>query len=227
MGYRLSHDELEQQLAEQVAIMRRTALAFDEGHEYEAKQLAARIRLLVHDVGGSHSLLGQLGLKNRMRFEDSTLRLLDLPPGAIVLHSGITITQMRLGGPNAGVAFAAPLDKLPPERLGPPVEFAQWWEPVILTDQEGNEFSRRSLVLALANQDGGAHVDPELRPGYAALVKENSLGKNGAGPGQEPRPLLNIALASVRQIAHELLRTFERELPGSPVKAPVDSSRAA
>jgi hypothetical protein len=227
MGYKLSQDELTQQLAEQVAIMRRTAQAFDEGHEYEAKQLAARIRLLVHDTRSSHSLLGQLGLKDRMRFEDSTLRPLNLPPGAIVLHSGITITQMRLGGSNAGVAFAAPLDNLPPERMGPPVEFEQWWEPVILTDQEGNEFSRRSFVLALANQDGGAHVDPELRPGYAALVKENSLGRSGAGPGQAPQPLLNIALASVRQIAHELLRTLERELPGAAGSAPHDSSRAA
>jgi hypothetical protein len=29
----------------------------------------------------------------------------------------------------------------------------------------------------------------------------------------EVRPLLNIALATVRQITHELLRTLERELP--------------
>ncbi len=46
----------------------------------------------------------------------------------------------------------------------------------------------------------------------------------GAGPGQEMRPLLNIALATVRQIAHEPLRTVERKLPASsatfPLKAP-------
>ena len=54
-----------------------------------------------------------------------------------------------------------------------PVEFRQWWESVILTDQLGNSFSRRSFVLALANKDGGAHVDPELDDGYAALVKAN------------------------------------------------------
>jgi hypothetical protein len=84
---------------------------------------------------------------------------------------------------------------------------------VILIDMQGNEFSRKSFVLALANEDGGAHVDPELAPGYAALVKAHSLGRMGAGPGQEMRPLLNIALATVRQVAHELLRTLELELP--------------
>jgi hypothetical protein len=220
MGYEVSHAELEGHLTEQVMFMRRSARDFDAGDESEAKRLALHIRTLVHDRGGSKSLLGQLQVKDSIRYEDTTLRRVelppgftDLPPGSIVIHSGITMTQMKLGGPDAGVAFAAPLDDIAPERVGPPVEFAQWWEPVILTDTLGNPFSREALVLALANKDGGAHVDPSLSAGYAALVKANSLGRMGAGPGEELRPLLNIALATVRQIAHELLRTLERELP--------------
>jgi hypothetical protein len=149
------------------------------------------------------------GLKDSIRFEDTTIRhvelppgFTELPPGSIVLDSGITVTRMRFGGPDAGVAFAAPLDDVAPERIGPPVDFEQWWEPVILTDMQGNVFSRKSFVLALANEDGGAHVDPELRASYAALVKANSLGRMGAAPGQAMRPLLNIALTSTRQITH-------------------------
>lgn len=174
---------------------------------------------------------GRRSLKDSIRFEDTTIRRMELPPGftelppgSIVLHSGITITQMKLGGPGAGVAFAAPLDDVAPERIGPPVEFEQWWEPVILTDMLGNVFSRKYFVLALANEDGGAHVDAELGASYAALVKANSLGRMGAAAGEEMRPLLNIALASTRQIAHELLRTLERELPqltgGTSAKVP-------
>lgn len=221
MGYDLSQPELEQHLAEQVSFLRVSAQAFDAGMEAEAKRLATSIRVLVHDTRTSQSLIGQLGLKESMRFTDTTIRREVLPPGmtswstgTIVLHSGITITQMQLG-PDGGTKFAAPLDNIAPEREGPPVEFAQWWKPVILTDMQGNEFSRKSFVLALANEDGGAHVDPKLATGYAALVKANSLGRMGAGPGQEMRPLLNIALATVRQIAHELLRTLERELPSA------------
>jgi hypothetical protein len=213
MGYQVNRAELQQHMAEQVAFIRRSAQAFDEGDESEAKRLATSIRLLVHDTHSSKSLLGQLDLKERIRFEDTTIRPLDLPPGAIVMHSGITMTRMKIGGASAGVDFAPLLDNLSPERIGPPVEFSQWWEPAILTDMQGNSFSRKALVLALANEDGGAHVDPELGASYAALVKANSLGRTGAGPGEELRPLLNIALASVRQIAHELLRTLDRELP--------------
>jgi hypothetical protein len=228
MGYDLSHAELERHLTEQVSFLRRSARDFDAGDEAEAKRLALTIRTLVHDGGASKSLLGQLDLKESIRYDDTTLRrvelppgLTELPPGSMVLHSGITVTRMRFGGPDAGVAFAAPLDNVAPERIGPPVEFAQWWEPVILTDMQGNSFSRQTFVLALANRDGGAHVDPSLDVSYAALVKANSLGRTGAGPGEEPRPLLNIALASVRQIAHELLRTLERELPALTDATPI------
>jgi hypothetical protein len=230
VGYKPSHAELEQHLAEQVSFLRVSARAFDAGFEAEAKRLATSIRVLVHDTRSSKSLIGQIGLKASMRFEDTTIRREVLPPGltawpagTIVLDSGITVTQMTFG-PDGGAKFAAPLDDVAPERIGPPVEFAQWWEPAILTDTQGNEFSRRSLVLALTNQDGGAHVGTKLAAGYAALVKANSLGRMGAGPGQEMRPLLNIALATVRQIAHELLRTLERELPAVVRDLPVEDA---
>jgi hypothetical protein len=81
----------------------------------------------------------------------------------------------------------------------------------------------RMTVLSTVGEDGGAHIDPELRASYAALVKANSLGRMGAEPGQEMRPLLNIALTSTRQIAHELLRTLERELPRLVGTTPTDA----
>jgi hypothetical protein len=231
VGYKVMQTEFEQHLMEQMSFLRRSARDFDAGDESEAKRLALHVRTLVYDSRKSKSLLGQLGLKDSIRFEDTTIRRVELPPGftelplgSIVLDSGITVTQMKFVGPYAGVAFAAPLDDVAPERIGPPVQFEQWWEPVILTDTQGNVFSRKSFVLVLANEDGGAHVDPELQASYAALVKANSLGRMGAAPGEEMRPLLNIALASARQIAHELLRTLERELPrhagGTPADAP-------
>lgn len=220
MAYKLSNAELEEHLVDEVRHLRVDGQAFDAGLESEARRLAATIRKLVHDTRSCKSLLGQLGVKSSMRLEDTTIRRLELPPGytelppgSMVIHSGITMTQMRMGGPDAGVKFAAPLDQLAPERVGPPVEFAQWWEPPILTDPLGNDFSRKGFVIALANKDGGAHIDPTLDDAYAALVKANSLGRMGGVAGEELKPLLNIALASVRQIAHELLRTLERELP--------------
>jgi hypothetical protein len=238
MAYKLSHAEFEEHLVDEVRHLRVDGQAFDAGLESEARRLAATIRSLVHDTASSKSLLGQLGVKASMRFEDTTIRRVELPPGytelppgSLVIHSGITTTQVRLGSPDAGVKFAAPLDEVAPERVGPPVRFAQWWEPSILTDSLGNDFSRKAFVLALANKDGGAQIDPALNDAYAALVKANSLGRMGGVAGEELKPLLNIALASVRQIAHELLRTLERELPtlagGVPPATPASARQAS
>jgi hypothetical protein len=153
-------------------------------------------------------------LKEKLRYEDTTIRREEgppRPPGSITIHFGIVVA--RFGGSVGGVDFVAPFDDVAPDRMGPPVEFGQWWEPVIMTDEEGNDFSRKTLVLALANQDGGAHVAAKLRAGYAALMKANSLGFSGGPIGGELKPLLNWAYASVRQISHELQRTIEREIP--------------
>lgn len=210
--------DLDRHLREQVRFLERSADAFDSGDESESKRLATHIRLLVHDTSNSHSLLGLLELKHTLRYEDTTIRKVELPPGydqlppgAVVLHSGIAVTQLS-SGPN-GVRFVAPLDELSPERVGPPVKFEEWWEPEIIRDTRGNPFSRKTLVLALANQDGGAHVDPQLGDAYAALTKENSLGRWGSDAEGAQRPLDNLALASVRQVAHELEKTLKKQVP--------------
>jgi hypothetical protein len=54
----------------------------------------------------------------------------------------------------------APLDNVPwGERW---LQFPHWWNEVIFVDGARAELTRRDLVLAVANQDGGAHVVPTL-----------------------------------------------------------------
>ena len=61
--------------------------------------------------------------------------------------------------------------------------------------------------MSLANQDGGAHVDAVLKAPYEGLSREVTLKWEGGitSPGS-PVP------AGVRQIAHELMWTLDREL---------------
>ena len=67
-------------------------------------------------------------------------------------------------------------------------------------------------MLDLANQEG-AHIDPELGSRHAAVVKRNALGREGTGPDGEMRPLDNLVVASVRQIAFELQRSLTIATP--------------
>ena len=69
-------------------------------------------------------------------------------------------------------------------------------------DDKKNKFTRRDIVTYVANQDGGAHVDPELDESYATLTKMNSLGWTDYNGN---KPLNNPAYQAIRTIANEVL----------------------
>lgn len=86
--------------------------------------------------------------------------------------------------------------------------FDEWWGALVFRDLRRSSFTRRDLTLALANKEGGAHVDPELEPGYAALSRNGSLGWVLVDDAGERQLLESPVPASVRLIAHEVERTL-------------------
>ncbi len=60
------------------------------------------------------------------------------------------------------------------------VSFTRWWEEIVIKDLGGKTFNRRDVVLALANTEGGAHVDPLLNEDYAQLSNIRPCNKEGA-----------------------------------------------
>src|SRR5438034_3485855 len=75
---------------------------------------------------------------------------------------------------------------------------------------------RRELIRVVANQDGGSHVDPALDETYARLTRDNSMGWVEVSAGVE-QPMPEPATASVRQMAHELLRVLDSGYRWRPV----------
>jgi hypothetical protein len=193
-----SRDELEAHLREQVAFLESSAAAFDAGFDGEAKRLAVAIRVLVHDTSSSRSLLTQLGRKNTL-FADTAAPLNSknlLPEASLV---GISM------GP-AGVRYYAPLGDHPcGERRVP---FERWWDGPVLRDEQRALLTRRDLVLTAANQAGGAHVDPGLDGAYARVSRGDTMAFV-VGNGHTERLLLGVELASIRQIAYEVLKTLD------------------
>jgi hypothetical protein len=181
-----TYAELFDALRKQVRFFRTSAAAFDAGDTAEAARSAVAIRVLVHDAGRSFSVLRQLGVKDRLRFVDTAT---PLRPGNAASTNGLVVMTMSNQG---GDVFVPPLDNLSDARQGKPrLSFPDWWEAVVIIDILGSRFSRKDLVLALANSDGGAHVDPQLTEAYAALSRSGSLGWIvGNCDGQ--RPLLRV-----------------------------------
>ena len=201
-------------LFEQLDFLRSSIEAYDAGKEHEAKRLSVPIRTLVHSTGRSTSLLHHLGVQDRLGWVDRGAP--EPPPGARVISFGLCVVRMRF---DIGETFYEPaLKELAPDRFHPPVSFEDWWRRVILQDQRGNGFSRADLVLALANQDGGAHIDAALDEKYRQLARENSIGFT---QGQN-QPIANsIVHASVRHIAGEFVQTIESSLAWDGARAVV------
>ena len=203
-----THDELLLHLREQVAFLRASSDSYDRGFEGEARRLAATVRILVHDTKSCKSLLSQLGHKETLDYHDVSRRL----PEPEEDKSGTFRMTVRFGGglglSPAGFMFYPQLGD--PQRKLP---FDRWWEAVLIErPQHEIKFSRRDVVLNVADRDGGAHVDHALDEQYAYLHRNDAF-KGGTFRNGEPAEIENSpVLASVRQIAHELEGTIREQL---------------
>ncbi|MDO8635983.1 MAG: SEC-C metal-binding domain-containing protein [Dehalococcoidia bacterium] len=200
--YIQSKADLELHLQHCVEALKLSCDAFDRGSFGEAMRLAATIRLLVHDTNQSKSLLGQLGKKSA-KFYDTSLKE---QQNSLISHIGPIGIVMETG------TYFAFLDDLPPTESPRWVEFGEWWSGVIFIDKRGQRTTRKDMILAMANQDGGVHVDTQLDQKYASLSRENALGWNYVGPKGEFE-LKSPVFAAARQVAHEVLKTLMPTMP--------------
>ena len=184
---RLSRADLDCHLQEPLGFLERSADAFDRGYQDEAKRLAVTIRVLVHDSGSSQSLLSQLGRKDAQFFNSA----LDVDGTSLTSQSALADVSIGPGG----VRHVARLDT-------GDLTWIHW------SDLEGQELTRRDLVLVVAHQDGGAHVDDSLDETYARISRLNALGRYTASE-KKLAPLGSAELVSIRQVAHELLKSLK------------------
>ena len=226
--YTQSDEELWDNLRMQGEFLRASSASFDNGHQGEAQRLAVTIRVLVHDTANSQSLLGLLVIKDSIEFHDTAY---PLDPANIMPHQGLVRMNIQVGPGSAvaltiigsqpkastssssGVSFVARAtgnpDPAGPLRL---VLFEEWWNEVVIKTLGGKTFTRKDLILTLANKEGGAHVDPKLNESYANLTRFNGQGWKVIADGESIPPANSVVAASVRQIAHEVLESLQPHL---------------
>lgn len=196
-------EQLSAQLDKQLRWLKRSIADFDKGFEDEAGRIAFIVRVLVHDTQSSHSLLGQLFQKNIPFFDGS------LPISADNFSAYSGLVQIVIGGSKGG-RFLPVLDDAPFKRGL--VSFDDWWTTAVFTRPSGAPLSRKEVILTAANQDGGAHVDPALDEDYEALQNGDYLGWKSVDQ-HGVRKMDGAEKAAIRQIAHEILRTLNPDMP--------------
>lgn len=193
---KLTKLELEDHFNEQIDFLRNSCDSYDNGFKGESKRIAVTLRVLLHDAKYSHSVLGQLKKKDNNFLSTS----IPIESKSLSPHNGLVM----IGVKGKESIYLAMLDETPYKRWLP---FDDWWTEPIIVDDRRNKLTREKLIRTVSNQDGGAHVDPELDKTYSRLSKGISLGVHYQ-EGEEIFLLKRPELAAIRQIGHEVLKSL-------------------
>jgi hypothetical protein len=215
---------LRDQLKRNVDFIRRSCELYDQGHTEEAIRIATALRVLLHDTGRSKSLLSHLGVKGIIKLNSSC----HPPPPGVIMFEGMGRLTLEVSGHDVSRQLDPVLDEDAHRHVPVPVE--QWWGmPVYVQNRfvrnstGQNEvvqthLTRKDIILAAANKDGGAHVDEKLEPNYERLAASGALGMYmsqitvGDGTTIDLPPLENAHLVYLRQMGYEVLRSFDMRL---------------
>ena len=211
--YRQTDNDLYNHLKDEIQLLVFLSKSYDEGLEHVAKILANRIGILIHDTRNSTSLLTQLKKSSILFYDTSSDVLSDPNIKLIDSYRGLVANRLSIQADGSSSLEWVPwLDNTPPYYAIKKTSLTKWLNKIVIVDGNGNPFTREDLILCVRDKDGGAHIDPELEKDYADLSRHNSMGwklmKDGV-PIDESGP----HLASIRQIAHEIIKTLKDEFP--------------
>lgn len=205
-------------LREQILLLTSYADLYDAGQRAFAKPMAASLRLLIHHSGNSISLLQQLGLRQGRFYAV----VKNVSPMNLLTECNLLVTHFTGNGAHH-VAWTAPLGMR--QRLS----FPEWWSAPVLKGHGGITMCRRDVIRAVADTDGGAHVEPGLEKVYHQFRTGELLGwrvvSNEMGTGfQVPmadfvpvdgKLMTEPQYACVHTISHEFLLTMQKYAPWS------------
>ena len=189
--------DFKEHLKKQLGFLERSSQSYDTGFADEAIRIATVIRVLVHQTGSSTSLLKHLNA--------TTINLLSttFEPSAQTV-SFVGMGMMRVGDGQS--EYFPQLGEGPINELIP---VSKWWNQVVMVLDAKHRITRKSIVLAAANKDGGAHVDEKLTAEYVALAIAGAVGTfvyKTQGQHEEV-PIESAHLVSLRQMGYELLHS--------------------
>lgn len=198
--------ELREKLNQQIELLILANENFDRGKEITALHIGSIIRVLLHQTNQSHSLFDQLDIKkipffdtahniNKGKYLGLIIKFMsDVTDGkgGEVLYKPIYTSDFHFKNKNW-------------------IDFDSWWNKKIFINGNGDSLTRKELILFLANQEGGSHVDPQIDEIYDKFRHSYSGGVKifGGSSGIE-RKFDNIPVfPAARQISFELLETLK------------------
>lgn len=187
---------------------------YDEGVFAESMRIATHIRTLVHETGNSKPLLKEVQSNG---LDLSILDHAGKVSGEEVFNFAVGIRVDR------GVAVFPSVD-LQSAHYTPCVIGAWWNRPVFSFWSNARQglstwmvYTRKQIVLILANKEGGAHVDPKMDPAYVKLLTDQPLGFEYQGvPIETPDLAKFLTAQSGVEMLESLKQNFFSDLDVRP-----------
>lgn len=207
------------QLIEQTSLLIDACHSYDRGGFHHAKIMSSIIRTLVKDPENPKpnnqtiSLLKALNCKDNMKFFNTGYEAID-PIININLIGMVTVPKLppAQGYESIYIPLLNDSQYIDVQWL----KFDEWWKSNVLVYKSENiniQFTRKKIVLTMAEQDGGSHIDQfnninksyrDLITGSTHLFKCHNIDGSESG-------INHIQFALVRQISHELIISIKKE----------------
>ncbi len=211
---------MQDKLREQAHLLETSLDRFYSGDMAEALTVAIRVRTLVHEARKSIPLLKQLNpnygsllIRDKSPAQADEAEATAHSAGTVVALCSIGIRMSTDSGFAPFVDFSSPTYEMVP--------LQSWWKRACLIfpqEQSHAIFSKKGLILILANKEGGAHVDFELPPEYAEFIRNSPLTfiQNGV-----KTDTVILARYAAGQCGAELLDCLGRNFPSLVPKGPL------
>lgn len=186
---------------ENLGFLVKSARGFDSGDHAEALRMATAVRTLTYDEGRGHSVLTQIGAKPVMKWRSFYTPFgLPVPEGTRMIGSSLHGSVFGADG----FSHEEPLDF---GAEGNAVSYDDWWKVEPVVEFGDGHITRKQLILGLANQDGGAHVDLDGREITALFAASPRLAPEDGAELPEA-----VQLAYQRDLLQIQMRTVTTEV---------------
>ena len=208
-----SNDYYLNQLKEQVNFLIDACHSYDKGSFVYAKQMSAIIRTLLKDNPKNKqtvSLLASLGVKETLKFYNTAYSAKD---PAVLLNLVGLLRQYKPRPEADQIPIYIPMFDDTNLIDVQWIDFDDWWESnVIVCKDTTNNFSlsRKKIILTMAEQDGGVHVDnfDKMDSVYKGIITSTANILTHITPNGNTIAIEYLQYALVRQIAHEVITTL-------------------
>lgn len=183
--------------------------AMNKGDLRQALIIATSIRVLIHETSSCKPLLKSL----KSDYLDLPIMIEPRPP-----LSGGGINQVLIASFHLPIAVTFSTEEpkirlnmdIDPNKKSIPMTLGAWWTQFFMNLPSVGHYSRRQLVLDMANKEA-AHADPEISEEYKKLLESQFMQFKSSE--DENSAVVNISRLLVGRLGIEMLAFLEMHFP--------------